>query len=299
MHLRPFLASVFGLSLLLAAPARAGEPAPAPEEPKRMLDIFGELFDRIPNLGNLELPGFMPEGMFRLYSSPRFGDLLHRDYLRVPVGARAKLSERVEAHAELESYFTHGLRGNAGYGLDRLRLGAKYDVTHPAADTTALSFGTDFETPLSRPPYELSDGHRHLLPYLSVSRPVFPEWKLLGYGRLGADLLSHTALAPRFGRNQLHTNALTLAAGVARDWPSFNASFTAIYASSALISDEDENVFTLQPAVVIPLRRFEGKRTRLLLTLSARSVWGPDGHEFGTSANLRVEFHFRPLKAEK
>ncbi len=265
-----------------------------PEELNSAPGYFGELLDRIPNLGNLELPSFMPEGMAKFYSSPHFGDLLHREYLRVPVGMRAKLTKQLEAHAELESYFTHGLREGAGYGLDRLRLGGKYEITSSSSTGTAWSTGVDFETPLGRPPTELSDGHRHIMPYVSASRPIIPDWHLLGYSTLGADLLSSTSLPSNFGRNQLHTDALTLATGVARDWPLFNTSLTATYATSELFSNESSHVFSLRPAVIIPLRRLEGKHTRLILTLSARSTWGPDGHELGTSASVRVEFLFRP-----
>ena len=281
-----------GLALLALA-ARAED---EPPKPAAAPGYLGELLDRIPNLGSLELPSFMPEGMFRFYSSPHFGDLLHRDYVRVPVGMRAKLRDQLEVHAEVEGYFTHGLSDAAGYGFDRLGVGGKYVFTPDSPTDAAWSTGLDLATPLSRPPSELSDGHRHIVPNIAVSRPIFPAWRLLGYGTLGADLLSHTALPANFGRNQLHTDALTLAAGVARDWPSFNTSLTATYATSALLSDENAHVFSLRPAVIIPLTRMQGKRTRLILTLSARSTWGPDGHEFGTSANLRVDFLFRSRK---
>lgn len=295
----PALLRLAGLCLglvLLPPSARAGD---EPAKPAAVTGNFGELLDRIPNLGNLELPSFMPRGMFRFYSSPHFGDLVHREYLRVPVGARAKLTGQLEAHAEVEGYFTHGLRDGAGYGLDRLRLGGKYEIIPSTSAGVAWSTGVDFETPLSRPPLELSDGHRHVTPYVAVSRPIIPNWHLLGYSTLGADLLSHTALPANFGRNQLHTDALTLAAGVARDWSLCNTSFTATYSSSALLSDENAHVFSLRPAVIIPLRKLEGRRTRLILTLGARSTWGPDGHELGASASVRVEFLFRPRKDSK
>lgn len=282
-----------GLGLLPLAGQQESKPAEHPST----TSYFGELLDRIPNFGSLELPGFMSEDMFRFYSSPRFGDLLHRDYLRVPVGVRAKLTGKLEAHAEVEGYFTHGLGDGAGYGFDRLGVGGKYELSPPSTSAAAWITGVDFETPLSRPPAELSDGHRHVLPYVSVSRTVVPDWKLLGYGSLGADLLSHTALPPHFGQNQLHTNALTLVAGVARDWRRFNTSLTATYSTSALISNEDAHVFSLRPAIVIPLTRLEGKRTRLILTLGGRSTWGPDGYEIGASGSVRVEFLFRPGKA--
>lgn len=284
-----------GLGLAFSTTAGAQETVAV----KSPISNIGELLDRIPNFGSLELPSFMPKGVFRLYCSPHFGDLLHRDFLRVPVGLRAKIRDDLEAHAELEGYFTHGLRDSAGYGLDRLRVGAKYEITSSVPERAGWSTGVDFETPLSRPPAELSDGHRHVLPYIAVSQTIIPDWRLLGYASLGADLLSHTALPANFGRNELHANALTLATGVARDWDGFNTSLTATCASSALISNETGCIFALRPAILIPLTRLDGKRTKLTLTLSARSVWGPDGHEFGVSANVHVEFLLRSNKDRK
>lgn len=259
---------------------------------------FGELLDRVPNFGSLELPGFIPSGVLRFYSSPHFGDLLHRDYLRVPVGIRAKITREFELHTEVEGYFTHGLGDtDNGYGLDRLRFGGKYEPTPPDKTATAWSYGADFETPLSRPPIELSDGHRHFLPYIAATRPIVldwrPAWKLTGYGSVGADVLAHSPLPVNFAFNQLHTNALSLAMGVAREWRCFTGTFTATYATSSLISDENGQVFSLRPSIQIPLTRLQGRHTRLTLILGGRTTWGPDGHELGASGSLRVEFHVR------
>ena len=31
-----------------------------------------------------------------------------------------------------------------------------------------------------------------------------------------------------------------------------------------------------------------------LITIGGWTVWGPDGHEIGASASMRVDFRFRP-----
>jgi hypothetical protein len=281
------------LALAIAAPGARAQPDPGPGAP---LSSLGELLDRIPNFSPFDLPGFLPRDMFHLYSTPHFGDLVHRDYMRVPVGVRAKIDPQLEARVEIEGYFTHGFGDAAGYGLDRLRTGIKYEIPNPPlrADAIAWSTGVDFATPLSRPPVELSDGHRHSLPYVAASRVIAPDWRLLGFGSLGADLLAHTALPPNFGRNELHSNSLTMSAGVVRDWPKFRATLTASLATTALLSDEHHQVFGLRPAVVFPLTRWQGRHTRLLLAVGGWTAWGPDGHELGASASLRVEFLFKP-----
>ena len=284
---------VLALGLALAAVAQAQPDSPASGAAGWDL---GDLMDHLPDFKNLGLPGLRPGGPVTIYARPHLGDFLRRDYLRLPVGAKWRVAEHTEFSTELEGYFTHGLGDGAGYGLSRLRVGAKHENDFKAWPGTAWSWGLDFTTPLSRPPIELSDGHRHTVPYVSISQLLMPKWHLVGYTGFGADFLSHTELPAHFGRNELHANSLTFAAGVTREWPKFRGALTATMATSHLISNEGRQVFALRPDVLIPLTRFNGQHTKLLLTVGARAVTGPDGNEFGVSSSLRVEFGTRPSK---
>jgi len=294
MHL-PSLTRLLGLILALAFLAPIGRAQNGPDRADE-LSTLGDLLDRIPNLAPFALPGFLPKDMFRIYSSPRFGDLVKKDYMRIPVGVRMTVRPDVIAYAEVEGYFTHGLGDGAGYGFDRLRTGAKYEPV-PAPGTTkgvAWSSGFDFVTPLSRPPSELSDGYQHFSPYFAKSLLLIPDAKVIGFGSVGIDLLNHTALQSNFGENQLHSNSLTASAGVVRDWKLFRGTLTFTYGTTALISNEHHQVFAIRPAVAFPLNRFSGKRTRLLVALGAYSVWGPDGNELGINSSVRVDFFYAP-----
>lgn len=281
------------LALLGSLPATA-LPAAEPPPAGTNAGVFSrwnlpDFVDQLPDFAGARLPGFEPSGAVRLYVRPHFGDFIHRDYVRVPFGARAKVSEHLECRAELQSYFTHGLGDAAGYGLSGLRLGAKCEHVLPALNDGGLSAGVDYVTPLSRPPMDLTDGHRHLQPYVAATHPIVRAWRLLGYASLGGDFLARTALRANFGRNQLHANALTFSAGAAREWPRFHASLTASVASSALTSDEGRQVYSLRPEIVVPWRLRPDARAHVLFTLGARAVHGPDGNEFGLSGSVRVE----------
>ena len=254
---------------------------------------LGDFIDGLPDLLSDRLPGFDPSGAVRAYVRPHFGDFIHRDYVRVPFGARAKLSEQVESSAELQGYFTHGLSDAAGYGLSTLRLGTKCERVLPSLNDGGISVGLNYETPLGRPPIELSDGHRHLQPYVAATRPIAPKWKLLGYASVSADLLDQTALPAHFGRNQLHTNSLTLTVGAAREWPRFRTSLTASATTSSLLSDEHRNVFALRPEIVFPWKARANARTQILFTVGGRAIHGPDGTELGVSSSMRIDFLLR------
>jgi len=281
------LAATDGLvTARLAAQVPGGTPpAAAPASPG--WDFF-QFVDELPDTIADLLPDNRPKGSLRVYIRPRYGDLIRRDYLRVPVGTRWQITENIESTAEVEGYFTHGLGGSAGDGFSGLLLGLKCEHVLSVRDDGGFSLGVNFTSPLSRPPQELTDGHRHLLPFIAATRPLLAQWQLLGYASLGADLLQHTAMPAHFGRNELHANSLVLSAGAAREWPRFRAALTASVASTAVVSDERRQVFALRPEVVVPLRP-AGAHTRVLLTLGGRAVWGPDGHDLGVTSSVRIE----------
>jgi len=294
-RLRPWwiagLLAALGPSALRAQDSTASATADQPTPPHSHLVEF---VDGLPDLINFALPTVGPNGMFRLYVHPHFGDFLHKDYLRLPVGARVTVVPHVEASAELDSYFTHGLGDNsAGYGLYKLLLGLKNEHSLDGRADAGWNMGMNFSTPLSRPPLELTDGYRHTLPYSGATYPLVHKWKIVGYSTLGADLLSHTALPSMFGRNQLHGNSLSFITGAARDFSRFQVSMTATYATTSVLSNESNSVFGLHPSIVIPVRPLAHSRMKALLTFSGRTVWGPDGREIGVSTSLRVEFDIK------
>jgi hypothetical protein len=287
---------------LPAAEAAAAAPSaqtPSPSAPASRWDL-ADFIDGLPDLLAERLPGFDRTGALRLYVRPHFGDLLRRDYLRVPLGARTKITKNFEASGELQTYFTHGISDAAGYGLSGLRLGAKSEHVLPSlADGAGFSLGLNFQTPLSRPPQDLTDGHRHTQPYVAATRPLIPDWKLLGFASVGADLLDRTPMPAHFGRNQLHANSLIFVAGAAREWPRFRASLTATLTTSSLLSDENKNVYALRPEIVVPWKVRPAAHTQILLTLGGRTLWGPDGHELGLSSSVRIEFLLRRDRGSK
>ena len=149
------------VALLFNGSRLAAAQADAIVAPFSTWDI-SDLLDHLPRVESLGLPGRNPESAYRFYVRPHLGDFVRRDFVRLPVGARVKLSDRDEISTELESYFTHGLKRSAGYGLSRLRLGAKHDQIVSKLNPIGWSVGLDYETPLSRPPRELSSrGHKY------------------------------------------------------------------------------------------------------------------------------------------
>lgn len=281
-----------------AASESAAEVTPSAASPEDNKSPLTRVIDDLPEYLASRLPGLDPNGAIRIFAQPHLGDFFHQGYIRVPFGVRAKLSDHVEATTELSSYFAHG--GNAdGSGIAAMNLGLKCEHLMPSLNPGGISVGVNFRTPFTGTPKEFSDGYRHLQPYVAAIHPIVPRWQLLGFASLGTSFLAHTSLPSNFGRNQLHTNAIALTTGIARAWGRVHVSLTGRLASSALMSDEGRQNFTLKPEVLFPLRRDPNARMQLFVTLGARAIWGPDGRESGTNSSLRVRFSLDRNKRQR
>lgn len=261
---------------------------------KNTTEALSTLIDRLPDLLDIGLPSFAPPGSVRLYSHPRFGDLLHDPYFRLPVGVAGKLNDNLELNTELGSYFTHGLRGNAGNGLYQLRVGAKSEFALTAE--SGASTGVEYVTPLSRPPYEITDGLRHTIPYVTLTRTVVPKWGLVGFSTLSFDFIDHTTLPVNYRKNQLRENSTTLTLGVAREWRRMHVIFTVFDGNTVLLSDQHQNVFGIRPSIGIPLLRRRDGTPRATGTFEGRAVWGRDGFETGITTSVRFDLRYRSDK---
>jgi hypothetical protein len=278
-------------SLLEASKAKMADLTRAPTV------ALASFLDSLPDLVDQGLPSFAPQGALRLYFRPRFGDLLHEDYFRINIGAREKLSELVELNAELGTYFTHGLRHSVGNGLYQFRIGAKYEFAD--SPNSGWSFGLDFITPLSRPPYEITDGLRHTMPYATYTRTVSEKYGVVGFATLGLDLLDHTSLPLNFSENELHGNSTILTVGAARQWKRMNVILRIFDRNTVLLSNRSENAFGFRPSLGIPFLRRPNGSPRATATFEGRAIWGPDGFEKGINTSVRLDIEYRRVKIEQ
>jgi hypothetical protein len=261
---------------------------------KNTTEALSTFIDRLPDLLDIGLPSFAPPGSVRLYSHPRFGDLLHEPYFRLPVGVAGKLNDNLELNTELGSYFTHGLRGNVGNGLYQLRVGAKSEFA--LTNESGASTGIEYTTPLSRPPYEITDGLRHTVPYVTITRTIVPKWGLVGFSTLSFDFIDHTTLPVNYRKNQLRENSTTLTLGVAREWRRMHVIFTVFDGNTVFLSDQPQNVFGLRPSIGIPILRRRDGTPRATGTFEGRAVWGRDGFETGITTSVRFDLRYRGKK---
>jgi len=254
-------------------------------------ESVAEFIDRLPNLLDLGLPGFAEPGALRLYTNPKFGDLLHESYFRLPVGARLKVNDQLELNAELDSYFTHGLRHNVGNGLYQGQVGAR--VERELWSDIGSSTGIEFVSALGRPPPGITDGLRHTLPYVTLTRPLLTRVKTIAFVTVGADLIDHTAQPVYFRKNELEANSLLLTVGAAREWRRMHVMMQMTEGSTALLSHLHQNSIGFRPSLGIPVLRRPDGTPRATATFEGRAVWGPDGFETGITTSVRFDLEYQ------
>jgi len=272
-------------SLALASLASAASTVEEKENP-------GE-FSRVRGLFDVDLPSTVAKRQPKVLFHPHFGDLLRRDYLRVPIGLRLGLTESTEISPELESYFTHGLgQRSAGYGLDQIRFGLKHQLARPEGAPIATSLGFNASCPVGHPPLLLTDGFAHFSPYTTWSRPWPNQPQLTTFLSVGADWLRATTVRGTFSRNQPHSASLGGSSGFFFDRGIFKYTLVASYWTTALIGSGARSFTSVAPSILWqlpPALKFHAKG-KWLLGLGLRSNFGPDGTVFGVSVKLRGEF---------
>ncbi len=296
-HLRATRLAALGwlaFGVTLAAPARAAEPATGESAEKEN----PEEFSRVRGLFDVDLPKTVEKFKAKVIVHPHFGDLLHRDYLRVPVGVRFGLSDRTEISPEVESYLTHGLKKKGdGYGFDLVRLGVKHQLrkTDEAGIDTSVGLNTSF--PVGRPPPSLTDGYNHFSPYVTFSRRWDSHPTVTPFVSLGTDLMWKSSVRGEFSENQPHSDSMGASGGFLYDRGVFKYTLVTSYWTTALIGHGNRTFTAVNPSVLWqlpPALKFHSKGA-WIFGLGLKANFGPDGTDYGVSAKLRGEFRLGNL----
>lgn len=255
---------------------------------------------RIKGVFDSALPRTEKKNALRFIVHPHLGDLTKRDHLRTALGFRYGLTKDWETSAEVDSYFTHGLRHGSFFkdsGFSALHLGTKYhlgDVFRVGWDT---SVGLDWQSPLGKPPLDVTDGLRHLAPYVSISRTLtdHPAWRV--FAGVGWDVVTRTSTPGQLEKNAFGDDSLNLSGGVLYVRGPLTYTLEAGYATTRLTSAVERDVYSLKPGIVwvLPPKYTFGARGKWLFGVALKLSHGPDGNDVTLGAKLRVNFDFKRL----
>ncbi|MDI1247510.1 MAG: hypothetical protein PSV13_01380 [Lacunisphaera sp.] len=287
------------VALLLAVTARAAE-EPAAAGPAKATD--DDL--RIRGVFNSVLPRTEKKNSLRLIVHPHLGDLFERSHLRSELGVRYGLTRRWEVTAEVDSYFSHGLKEKAFFadsGFSEIHLGTKYQLGDPFRWGWETAVGLDWSRPLGSPPPDVTDGLRHIAPYLTFSRQLVrhPAWRVF-FGGVYEDL-SATGTPGILAKNQLSADNVGVSGGFLYTRGTVTYTFEAAYNTEHPTEDLDGEIAIVRPGIVwvVPARYTFGARGQWLLGFSLKLSHGHNGYDIGAGAKLRVNFDFKRLLGRK
>jgi hypothetical protein len=286
---------------LMAVAARADESAPASTPPVTAKAPATDNEIRIQGIFNSALPHTEKKNSLRLIVHPHLGDLWDKDYLRTDLGVRYGITSHWEATAEAETYFSHGLGSQNFFsesGFSGYHLGTKYALGHPFGLGWDTAIGVDWLQPVGTPPPEVTDGLRHIAPFITLSKQLeeHPAWRI--FWGVGYDDVTETDVEGQLTKNELGSDSASLSAGFLYTRGSLTYTFETNYARAVSSTvDGRDNVFTIRPGVnwVIPQKYTFGAKGRWVFGFGLRASHGPDGYDYGASAKLRLNFDFKRL----
>jgi len=269
-----------------AAPESAEAPVAAPANGDQ------RSFSRFPGLFEIDLPKTERRGNIRFIFQPRFRDLLDKSYLRIPFEFRWGVNDHFELNSDIDTYGPHGLRkATTGYGLSTLHFGAKYAWHVWLKPTWDTSVGFNSTIPVSRPPVELTDGHRHLTPYIVFGRKVDGVKGLSGFIHTSIDFIAKSPTLGNFGRNEPHSDSLTVTPGLLYNRKVWHYTLEVDCATTRLIGTGNHDFLTIRPGVIwdLPKSLVFHARGRWLAGFNVTAAFGPDGNTISTGGRFRGE----------
>lgn len=277
--------------------AFAGEAPPAAEK-------LSDDDLRIRGVFNSVLPRTEKKHSLRLIVHPHLGDLTKRNHLRTALGFRYGITTRWEATAEADAYFAHGLKAKGFFeesGFSTLHLGTKYRLGEIFGLGWETSTGVDFSQPIGSPPIDVTDGLRHIAPFITASRPLAgaPGWRV--FGGAGWDDVTKVSNRGELEKNELGDDSVNISGGVLWERGTVTYALEATYATTRFTADVNRDVYALRPGVVwvLPAKYTFNSKGKWLLGLALRLSHGPDGNDIGLRAKLRVNFDFKRLLGRK
>lgn len=254
----------------------------------------------IPEVFQGHLPSTLEKYALRFSVNPRVGDLQNKDHMRLITGLRYGVSENFEIGASSDLYFSHGhgdVHTFENYGAANLKLSAKVNLGEPFFPGWKVGAGFECQSPIGRPPAELTDGLRHFNPYVTFSHRLeaHPDMRIFFGFRF--DLLGRTSVQGELGKNSVTENASGVTGGWVIDRKNWHYTFEASYDTTRWLGHTAADIYVVRPGVLweIPKRNYPQLKSNWLVGLAVKSTFGPGGTSIGASFRLRYSRDFKKL----
>ena len=268
--------------------AVAVEPPGAYVRPKLGDD---ELF--IDQIFQSHLPTTLEKYALRLAVNPHLGDWQKKDYMRVTTTLRYGLTDNCELSVGSNLYYSHGhggIRAFDEYGAASLQPGVKINFGQILFTGWETAGGLTYEFPTGHPAPELTDGLRHLRPFVTFSHRLESHPDLRVFVGFRFDAVSHTSLPGEFATNAFHESSTGITGGWVLDRDRLHYTFEASFDTNRLVGHGGEDIYTIRPGLLweIPARGHKAHiRSNWMIGFAVNSTFGPGGSSLGASFKLR------------
>jgi len=238
------------------------------------------------------LPATLEKYGFRLSVHPHLGDWQNKDRMRMTTSLRYGLTQNCEISASSNLFFSHGrgaVRAFDDYGAANLQLGAKLNLGQVLFSGWETAAGASYELPVSQPPPELTDGLRHLRPYITFSHRLKSHPAVRVFVGLRLDRVTKTTLPGQFGKNAFRQSSTGITGGWVINRGNLHYTFEASFDSTRLLSRTEEDIYSIRPGVLweIPTRRNPEILSHWVVGFALNNTFGPGGNSLGASFKLR------------
>ncbi len=291
--------AVLGLVLLASAGGlRAADGAADPPKPgtglypATSLNIHGDDELLLDDIFQSHLPTTLQEYALRFSEHPHLGDWENKDRMRMTTSLRYGLTENCEISASSDLYFSHGhgnIRAFEEYGAADLELGTKVNLGQPLFAGWDTAVGFDYQFPLGRPPAELTDGLRHLRPFITFSHRIKSHPDLRIFVGFHGDFITRTSLPGEFAKNAFRESSTGITGGWVIDRGNLHYTFEASFDTTRLVSRTEEDSYSVRPGVIweIPTRHDHRVLSNWMVGVAVEDTFGPGGNSLGASFKLR------------
>jgi len=238
------------------------------------------------------LPTTLEKYALRLSVHPHLGDWQDKDHMRLTTTLRYGLTDNCEISAGSNLYFSHGhgdIRAFDDYGAASLKLGAKFNLGQFLFSGWETAAGFDYEFPTGHPAPELTDGLRHLRPYVTFSHRLVSHPDLRIFVGFRIDDVTQTSLPGEFAKNAFRESSTGITGGMVIDRENWHYTFEASCDTTRLIGHTGEDIYSFRPGVIweIPTRRNRQLRSNWTVGVALNDTYGPGGNSLGASFKLR------------
>ena len=244
---------------------------------------------------DFQLPKIVRPESLRFTLNPSFGDLVHKDYIRIRTGARYAFTKHLEASAEVVTYLDNfGGNGIGGPGIAEYRLGTKlawHALLHPYVDT---AFGTTVVIPAPGAPEQLTIGTTRCTPYLAFSRDLKTIRGLGAFLNLGYEFFDSDPVPGRIAAYRPQHDNLVITPGVVLHRAPWHYTLATSLRTTELDGDGRE-YFSIIPSVSyeVPSRWMLHLPGRLVVGAGYEAIFYDGEVKHRITSRVRWDFDWR------